>query len=53
MNKYINLLILFEKYKNIKYFKTIDNYFNICNKGKLINNKKFKRNINTKVDYMS
>ena len=44
-----NLLNLFEKYKNVKDFKSIENYFNICNKGKLINNKKFKRNINPKV----
>lgn len=44
-----NLLNLFEKYKNLKDFKSIENYFNICNKGKLINNKKFKRNINPKV----
>jgi glycosyltransferase involved in cell wall biosynthesis len=45
----INLLNLYQKYKNIEDFKNIENYFNICNKKKLINNKKFKRNINPKV----
>ena len=44
-----NLLNLFEKLKSINDFKNIENYFNICNKQKLINNKKFKRNINPKV----
>jgi len=45
----INILNLYQKYKNIKDFKNIENYFNICNKKILINNKKFKRNINPKV----
>jgi glycosyltransferase involved in cell wall biosynthesis len=45
----INILNLYQKYKNIKDFKNIENYLNICNKKKLINNKKFKRNINPKV----
>lgn len=45
----INLLNLYQKCKNIKDFKNIENYFNICNKKMLINNKKFKRNINPKV----
>ena len=44
-----NLLNLFEKFKNVKDFISIENYFNICNKEKLINNKKFKRNNNPKV----
>ena len=44
-----NLLNLFEKLKSINDFKNIENYFNICNEQKLINNKKFKRNINPKV----
>ena len=44
-----NLLNLYQKCKNIKDFKNIENYFNICNKKMLINNKKFKRNINPKV----
>ena len=44
-----NLLNLFEKYKNVKDFKSIENYFNICNKKKLINNIKFKRCLNPKV----
>ena len=45
----INILNLYQKYKNINNFKNIENYFNICNKKKLINNKQFKRNINPKV----
>jgi glycosyltransferase involved in cell wall biosynthesis len=45
----INILNLYQKYKNIKDFKNIENYLNICNKKKLINIKKFKRNINPKV----
>jgi len=45
----INLLNLYRKCKYIKDFKNIENYLNICNKKKLINNKKFEKNINPKV----